>query len=210
MKIFFDLIRHATRYKCARKIKTINEYFEKQMTRLKKIIRKLKKVIEKTKDTIEENIWIKITIKQSTIAISAFFLREINVLLKRKLNKKMKLMIWIKEKQEMKRVQKINATEMIILTRESNIENTLIAHKNIVKIKKFKKLMIFRIIFEESKKILKFNNFWIKDIVSTTILRRKRFKIIIHEIKVKNMFQNIKNKKTKMMKKIDEIMHSKL
>ena len=59
----------------------------------------------------------------------------------------------------MKQMQKISATEMIILTRESNIENTLIARKNIIKIKKFKKLMIFKIIFEESKKILKFNNF---------------------------------------------------
>ena len=59
----------------------------------------------------------------------------------------------------MKRVQKMNAAEMIILTRELNIENTLTARKNIVKIRKFKKLMIFRIVFEESKKILKFNDF---------------------------------------------------
>ena len=59
----------------------------------------------------------------------------------------------------MKRMQKMNATEMIVLTRESDIENTLTARKNIVKIKRFKKLMIFRVVFEESKKILKFNDF---------------------------------------------------
>ena len=59
----------------------------------------------------------------------------------------------------MKRVQKMNVLKMIILIRESNIKNTLTARKNIIKIKKFKKLMIFRIIFEKSKKILKFNNF---------------------------------------------------
>ena len=59
----------------------------------------------------------------------------------------------------MKRMQKMNATEMIVLTRELNIENTLTARKNIVEVKKFKKLMIFKIIFEENKKILKFNNF---------------------------------------------------
>ena len=53
----------------------------------------------------------------------------------------------------------MNTIEMIVLTRKSNIENTLTARKNIVKIKKFKKLMIFKVIFEESKKILKFNNF---------------------------------------------------
>ena len=59
----------------------------------------------------------------------------------------------------MKRMQKMSATEMIALTRRLNIENTLIARKNIVKIKKFKKLIIFKMIFEESKKILKFNDF---------------------------------------------------
>ena len=53
----------------------------------------------------------------------------------------------------------MSATEIIVLIRKSNIENTLIARKNVVKIKKFKKLMIFRIIFEKSKKILKFNDF---------------------------------------------------
>ena len=56
-------------------------------------------------------------------------------------------------------MQKMSATEIIALTRKSNIENTLTARKNIVKIKKFKKLMIFKIIFEENKKILKFNTF---------------------------------------------------
>ena len=59
----------------------------------------------------------------------------------------------------MKQMQKMSATEIIILICELNIENTLTTRKNIVKIKKFKKLMIFKIIFEESKKILKFNNF---------------------------------------------------
>ena len=56
-------------------------------------------------------------------------------------------------------MQKMNATEMITLIYELNIENTLIARKNIVKIKKFKKLMIFKIIFERSEKIIKFNDF---------------------------------------------------
>ena len=56
-------------------------------------------------------------------------------------------------------MQKMNATEIIVLTYKLNIENTLTTRKNIVKIKKFKKLIIFKIIFEENKKILKFNNF---------------------------------------------------
>ena len=48
----------------------------------------------------------------------------------------------------------MNATKIIILICKLNIENTLTARKDIVKIRKFKKLMIFRIVFEKSKKIL--------------------------------------------------------
>ena len=59
----------------------------------------------------------------------------------------------------MKRMQKMNVTKIIALTRELNTMNTLSARKNIVEIRKFKKLIIFRIIFEENKKILKLNDF---------------------------------------------------
>ena len=59
----------------------------------------------------------------------------------------------------MERMQKMNAVKMIVLIYKLNIENMLTARKNIVKIRKFKKLMIFKIVFEESKKILKFNDF---------------------------------------------------
>ena len=55
-------------------------------------------------------------------------------------------------------MQKKNVIKTIILIYKLNIENTLIACKNIVKIKKFKNSIIFRITFEKSKKILKFNN----------------------------------------------------
>ena len=59
----------------------------------------------------------------------------------------------------MKRVQKMSATKIVALICKSNIENTLTARKNIVEVRRFKKLMIFKIIFEGSKKILKFNDF---------------------------------------------------
>ena len=56
MTRFFDIIKDATRYECANETKKTNDCFERQITKLKKIIKKLKKMIEKTKDTIEENI----------------------------------------------------------------------------------------------------------------------------------------------------------
>ena len=91
MTKFFNMMRDATRHECANKAKKTNDCFEKQIIKLKKMIKKLKRMIEKTKDTIEENIWTKIIVKQSKVAISTFFLRKINVFSKRKSNKKMKL-----------------------------------------------------------------------------------------------------------------------
>ena len=54
MTKFFDMMKHATQHECANVTKIMNECFEKQIMRLKKIIKKLKKVIEKTKDTIKK------------------------------------------------------------------------------------------------------------------------------------------------------------
>ena len=67
-------------------------------------------------------------------------------------------------------MQRMNTTEIIVLIYKLNIKSTLIACKNIIKIKELKKLIIFKVIFERSKKILKFNDFSIKNIVLTTIL----------------------------------------
>ena len=53
----------------------------------------------------------------------------------------------------------MSAAKIIALTRKLNTINILSARKNIIEIKKFKKLMIFKISFEENKKILKSNNF---------------------------------------------------
>ena len=102
MTRFFDMMKDATRHECANETKRTNDCFERQVTRLKKMIKKLKRMIEKTKDTIEESTWTKMIVRQSKVAISTLFLREIDVLPKRKSSKKMKLMTWIKKKQEMK------------------------------------------------------------------------------------------------------------
>ena len=64
MTKFFDMMKNARRHECANETKKANDCFERQVTRLKKMIRKLKKVIEKTKDTIERNIWTKIIVRQ--------------------------------------------------------------------------------------------------------------------------------------------------
>ena len=187
MKLFV-LMKNATRQKNNDEIKKSNYYSKKQTTKLKKIIKKLKRITEKTINTIEKNIWTKITFKNAKIVFLMFLMLAINAFSKRQFNKKMKLITWIKKNQKMKKMQKINAAKIVALTRKSDTMNTLFIQKNIVEIKKFKKLMIFKIIFEKNKKILKSNNFWIKGVAITTIFRHKKFKMMIHEIKVKNMF----------------------
>ena len=49
-----------------------------------------------------------------------------------------------------------------------------------------------------------------KDVVKTTTFRREKSNVIIYEMKIKNMFSDIKNKKAKIVKKINDIMHSEL
>ena len=53
----------------------------------------------------------------------------------------------------------MNVAKIIILIYEFDITDTLTARKNIIKVRKFKELMMFKIIFEKSKKILKSINF---------------------------------------------------
>ena len=206
----FVLMKNAMRHECENETKRSNCDSKKQTTRLKEITRKLKRIAEKTINIIKENIWAKIIFKDANVAFLTLSMLAINAFSKRRFNKKIKLITWIKKNQKMKKMQKMSAAKIIALTRELNTMNTLFARKNIVKIKKFKKLMIFKIVFKKNKKILKLNNFWIKNVAITTTFRRERFEIMIHEIKVKNMFQNIKNENAKVIKKIDEIMHSKL
>ena len=53
----------------------------------------------------------------------------------------------------------MSAKKIITFTREFDVAITLTARKNIMKMQKFKKLIMFRMIFEKSKKILKSNDF---------------------------------------------------
>ena len=59
----------------------------------------------------------------------------------------------------MKRIQKMSATKMMTLTRESNANATLSTRKNIQRIKRFKSMIVFKVSFESNKKILKFNDY---------------------------------------------------
>ena len=53
----------------------------------------------------------------------------------------------------------MNAKKIIILIYEFDVAITLTTRKNIMKMQKFKRLIVFRVIFEKSKKTLKSNDF---------------------------------------------------
>ena len=84
-------------------------------------------------------------------------------------------------------MQKMNAAEIMILTRESNIVNRRRAHRNIIDVRKFERLMMFRVISEESRKVLKSNKFSFKNVVETVVLRRDHFDIVIYKMKIKKI-----------------------
>ena len=49
-----------------------------------------------------------------------------------------------------------------------------------------------------------------KDVVKITTLRRERSNIVIYKVKIKSIFSDIKNERAKVIKKINNIMHSEL
>ncbi len=63
---------------------------------------------------------------------------------------------------------------------------------------------------KSSKKTLKKNNFWIKEILLNACLHKVSFEVVIHEIKIKEMSKNIKKKEIKMLIKINKDIYSKM
>ncbi len=63
---------------------------------------------------------------------------------------------------------------------------------------------------KNSKKTLKKNDFWIKEISLNICLYEINFEVVIYEIKIKEMFKNIKKKEMRMLIKINKDIHSEM
>ncbi len=63
---------------------------------------------------------------------------------------------------------------------------------------------------KSSKKTLKKNDFWIKEISLNACLCEISFEVVIHEIKVEEMSKNIEKKEMKALIKINKDIHSKM
>ncbi len=82
--------------------------------------------------------------------------------------------------------------------------------KDIKTMKKWSDLLIFQIKTKDSKKILKENDFWIKEMSLNISLHEVSFEVIVHEVKVKEMFKDIEKKKAKTLIKINKDIYSEI
>ncbi len=94
--------------------------------------------------------------------------------------------------------------------REIDVDETLLTCKNIETMKRWSNLLIFQVKTKDSKRILKKNDFWIKEISLNTSLHEVSFKIVIHEIKIEEMSKDIKKKRAKALIKINKNIHLKM
>ncbi len=76
--------------------------------------------------------------------------------------------------------------------------------------KRWLRLLIFQVKTKSSKKTLKKNDFWIKEILLNACLCEISFEVVIHEIRVEEMSKNIEKKEVRMLIKINKDIHSEM
>ncbi len=170
---------------------------------------KLEKKFAKKKKCV--NNWAKRANKKLTTSFKNHFVLNINVASSiQNYYKKFKIKIFVKEKEKIKRIIMTTTKNIVRLAREIDVDKMLSMRKNIKTMKRWSNLLIFQVKMKDSKRILKKNDFWIKEISLNASLREVSFKIVIHEIKIKEMSKDIKKKKMKVLIKINKDIHSKM
>ncbi len=188
---------------------TVNSRMKNQSKRLKKIISKLEKKFAKKKKCVDN--WAKKVNEKSTTSFESHLVLSINVtLLMWNHCEKFKIKIFVKEKEKIKRIMIITTESIVKWTREIDVDETLLTRKNIKTMKRWSNLLIFQVKIEDSKRILKKNDFWIKEISLNISLYEVSFEIVIHEIKIEEMSKDIKKKRAKTLIKINKDIHSKI
>ncbi len=104
----------------------------------------------------------------------------------------------------------ITTKNIVEWTRESNVDKMLSTCKDIEMMKRWLNLLIFQVKIKDSKKILKENNFWIREMLLNASLRKVSFEVIVHKIRIKETFKDIEKKKAKMLIKINKDIYSKI
>ncbi len=207
MKRLTKMIEKLTRQHVA--VLTINRCIKNQLKRLKKIMSKLEKKFMKKKRHVDN--WAKRANEKLMTSFESHLVFSVNIASSVQNHcKKFKIKIFIKEKEKIKRIMMITTENIVKWAREINVDETLSTCKNIKIMKRWSNLLIFQVKMKDSKKILKKNNFWIKEISSNISLHEVSFKIVIHEIKVEEMSKDIKKKRAKALIKINKDIHLKM
>ncbi len=124
--------------------------------------------------------------------------------------KKFEVKIFIKEKEKIKRIMMTTTENIVRWVKEIDVDKMLSTRKNIKTMKRWSNLLIFQVKIKDSKRILKKNDFWIKEISLNASLHEVSFKIVIHEIRIEEMSKDIKKKRAKALIKINKDIHSKM
>ncbi len=143
---------------------TVNQHMKNQLKRLKKITDRLEKEFMKKRKHVDS--WVKRASMKSTTSFENHFMFNVDISLSVQNHcKKFEVKIFIKKEEEVKRIMMITTKNIVRLVREIDVDETLSTRKNIKTMKKWLRLLIFQIKTKSSKKTLKKNNFWIKEIL---------------------------------------------
>ena len=188
---------------------TKSQRMKKQLNKLKKLTNKLKKNSQTKQKQI--NNWVKITNKKFEQSTQRDLNINVNVASSiRHICEKFEIKNFIKEEKKIKKFMTTTTKNLINRTKKINNSKTFSKRKNIKIIKRRSRLIIFKINTKNNKKILKSNDFWIKKISLDASLRNVNYEMMIHKIKVKKMFKNMKNERAKTFTKINKNIHSKM
>ncbi len=188
---------------------TVNQCMKNQLKRLKKIMSRLEKKFMKKRKHIDS--WVKKMSMKSMTSFKSYLVFNINISsLVRNHCEKFEVKVFIKEKEEVKRIMITTMKNIVRLVREIDVDKTLSTCKNIKIMKRWLKLLIFWIKMKSSKKTLKKNDFWIKEILLNACLHEVSFEVVIHEIKIEEMSKNIEKKETRMLIKINKDIYSEM
>ncbi len=137
---------------------TINQRMKNQLKRLKKIMSRLEKKFMKKRKHVDS--WAKRASMKSMTSFESHLVFNVDISLSVwNYYEKFEVKVFIKEKEEIKRIMTTTTKNIVRWMKEIDIDKTLLTRKNIKTMKRWLKLLIFWIKMKSSKKTLKKNNF---------------------------------------------------
>ena len=119
---------------------TINQRMKNQLKRLKKIISKLEKEFMKKRKHVDS--WAKKVSMKSMTSFENYLMFNVNISLSMQNHcEKFEVKIFIKEKEEVKRIMMITMKNIVKWAREIDVDKTLSTRKNIEMMKRWSKLL---------------------------------------------------------------------